>query len=81
MKTVQIQELKRKLSALVEAAAAGEQILITRHNRPFATLGPPPQEGLHRGAGFGRTRLEPLAGLVSTAPIARTLAEDRGDDR
>lgn len=81
MRTVQIQELKRDLSGLLEEVSVGARILITRHNRPLAMLTPVPEEGVHTGARFGRAPLLPLAAGVGARPIATTLADDRGDDR
>ena len=38
---VAIRELKAKLSAYVQRAAAGEQFTVTDRGRPVAVLGPP----------------------------------------
>ena len=38
---VAIRELKAKLSAYVQRAAAGEHITVTDRGRPVAVLGPP----------------------------------------
>lgn len=38
VKTVSIQEAKTHLSRLVEEAAAGEEIVVTKHGRPRARL-------------------------------------------
>ncbi|HUZ13519.1 MAG TPA: type II toxin-antitoxin system prevent-host-death family antitoxin [Caulobacteraceae bacterium] len=38
MKQVGILEAKTHLSALVDAASAGEEVLITRHGKPVAKL-------------------------------------------
>jgi prevent-host-death family protein len=81
VKTVQIQELKRSLSQFVDEAETGARILVTRHGRPVAALVPPPGEGVHVGARYGRARLAPLAGVAVSMPIAGTLAEDRAEDR
>lgn len=40
MKTVNLAEVKAKLSALVDLAEAGETICITRHGKPVAQLVP-----------------------------------------
>lgn len=40
MGTVKLKEARRRLSELVDAAARGESILITRRGRNVATLGP-----------------------------------------
>ena len=40
MITVGILEAKTHLSALLEKAAAGEEILVTKHGKPFAKIVP-----------------------------------------
>jgi prevent-host-death family protein len=40
MRTVNIHAAKTQLSRLVDAAAAGEEIIIARAGRPIARLGP-----------------------------------------
>ena len=58
MRTVNIHAAKTQLSRLVDAAAAGEEILIARAGKPVARLGPlarPPQ----------RRTLGALAGRLS----------------
>jgi prevent-host-death family protein len=40
MKEVGVLEAKTHLSALIDAAEAGEEVLITRHGKPVARLGP-----------------------------------------
>ena len=40
MRTVNIHEAKTQLSRLVEAAAAGEEIIIAKSGKPVARLGP-----------------------------------------
>jgi prevent-host-death family protein len=37
-------EAKNRLSELIRAVEGGEQVVITRHGRPVAQLGPPPAE-------------------------------------
>ena len=83
MKTVPIHELKQHLSALVEEAAGGMRIVITRHNRPIATLAPAPPEGVRTGSRFGRARLRPARVFVTGAgpTIADVLGDDRSQDR
>jgi prevent-host-death family protein len=36
-------EAKNRLPALIRAVEAGEAVVITRHGRPVAQLGPPPK--------------------------------------
>ena len=38
MRTIKINQAKTRLSRLVEEAANGEEIVITKHNRPVARL-------------------------------------------
>jgi prevent-host-death family protein len=40
MKQFGVLEAKTHLSALIDAAEAGEEVLITRHGKPVAKLGP-----------------------------------------
>jgi prevent-host-death family protein len=60
MQTVNIHAAKTHLSRLVEAAAAGEEIIIARAGRPLARLVP-----LAPAAGQARRRLGMLAGSLS----------------
>ncbi|MEI7453872.1 MAG: type II toxin-antitoxin system prevent-host-death family antitoxin [Actinomycetes bacterium] len=40
--TVGVFEAKTRLSELLELAATGERIVVTKRGVPFATIGPPP---------------------------------------
>jgi prevent-host-death family protein len=60
MQTVNIHAAKTQLSRLVEAAAAGEEIIIARAGRPLARLVP-----LAPAAGPERRRLGVLAGSLA----------------
>jgi prevent-host-death family protein len=42
MMQVSTAEAKNRLTELIRAVGAGEQIVITRHGKPVAQLGPPP---------------------------------------
>ena len=77
MKTVPLAELKRRLSALIDEAAAGERILITRHRRPAASLGPVDFEHVTIGAKFGRGELTPLLRSETDGQYLRVLQDDR----
>jgi prevent-host-death family protein len=59
MQTVNIHAAKTQLSRLVEAAAAGEEIIIARAGRPLARLVP-----FAPAAGQGRRQLGVLAGTL-----------------
>jgi prevent-host-death family protein len=59
MRTVNIHEAKTHLSQLVEAAAAGESIILARAGKPLALLSPlPTVPPRRRGVLKGRIRLE-----------------------
>lgn len=79
MKTVSIDELKRNLSSLVDEAAAGARILITRHRRPVAWLGAAGAEHLRIGARFGKASLKPLLRAPTQGKYLEVLTEDRRD--
>ena len=38
-----VYEAKKRLSELLDRAAAGEEVVITKHGRPYARLGPASQ--------------------------------------
>jgi prevent-host-death family protein len=77
MKTVSIDELKRNLSSLIDEAAAGAQILITKHRRPVATLSAADMEHVRMGPRFGRSTLKPLLRGPTHGRYLEVLAEDR----
>ena len=77
MKTVSIDELKRNLSAFIADAARGEQIVITRHGRPIASLTRADLEHVHVGAAAGRARLRPLFKAPTKGAYLDVLADDR----
>jgi prevent-host-death family protein len=77
MKTVSIDELKRHLSSLVDQAAAGARILITKHRRPVASLAAADMEHVHVGARFGRGALKPLLRAPTQGQYLEVLASDR----
>jgi prevent-host-death family protein len=78
MKRVSVQSLKAELSALVAAAEVGETVVITRHGRPVARLGPADPPYVHRGRLVG----EPWPPAIATglgAVLREALLEDRAD--
>jgi prevent-host-death family protein len=77
MKTVSMDELKKRLSELVLEAGGGKEILITRHHRPVARLAPAGTEHLHRGRRFGKARLRSLFRGKTRGKYLEVLAEDR----
>ena len=78
MKRVSIQDLKAGLSAAVAVAAQGGTVLITKHGRPVAELGPARPDGVHRGRRVGQGAAR-SAGVRSTdGRYLAVLLEDRG---
>ena len=77
MKTVSIDELKRRLSSYIDQAAGGDRILITKHRRPIASLSPAEVEHLHVGTKFGRGALKPLLRAPTRGAYLEVLMEDR----
>ena len=83
---VGVRDLKAKLSAMLQLAAAGEVITVTDRGRPVATLGPPlGAVDLSAAVAAGwvtpatSTGLQPVRRHPATAPVLDALAEDRGE--
>jgi prevent-host-death family protein len=77
VKRTSIQDLKRNLSALVGAAERGERIVVTRHERAVAVLGPSEAAHVHVGDRFGRDHLVPFLRAPTRGGYLRMLQEDR----
>jgi prevent-host-death family protein len=77
MKTVSTQELKKNLSALLDEAASGVRVLITRHKTPIAYLESADLEHLQVGARYGKARLSPLLKSATAGRYLDVLADDR----
>jgi prevent-host-death family protein len=58
MRTVNIHAAKTQLSRLVEAAAAGEEIIIAKAGKPVARLGPLAASRQKRGLGVLAGKLQ-----------------------
>ena len=81
MKSVPMYGLKQDLASIVAEAEAGNDVLITRHNKPVARLTKPGTEHLHTGSQFGKARLKPAIRGKTAGQYLRILEEDRGTDR
>ena len=79
MKRISIQALKSRLSSAVAEAEAGETILVTRHNRAVAQLGPARDAHVHRGKAVGEGGLKPALKRATKGRYLAVLLEDRGD--
>jgi prevent-host-death family protein len=77
MKIVSIDELKRKLASIIDEAAEGERIVITRHRRPVASLTRAGLEDVHVGRRASRGALRPLLKAATRGAYLEVLAEDR----
>jgi antitoxin (DNA-binding transcriptional repressor) of toxin-antitoxin stability system len=82
MKTVSIDELKRRLSWFIGQAAAGERFIVTRHRKPVASIAAAGTEHLRIGSRFGRARLKPALKGPTKGQYLTVLFEDRrpGED-
>lgn len=83
---VAVRELKAKLSAYLQRAAAGELITVTDRGRPVAVLGPlPGHVDLDAAAEAGwltpatASGLKPLRRHRPVRPVAEVLDQDRGE--
>ncbi len=83
---VAVRELKAKLSAYLQRAAAGELITVTDRGRPVAVLGPPINAvDLDAAAAAGwltrasRKGLRPIRRFEAARPVQDALDEDRSE--
>lgn len=90
MTEVGIRALKQNSSAVVAAAAAGDEITITDHGRPVAQIIPLPSTRLASLIASGRARPAkrsiaklppPKPPRAGQHPLSATLAADRDDQR
>lgn len=75
MSEVSIAKAKAEFAALVSRAEAGEQIIVTRHGRAVACLGPAPKK---KPIVYGD--LAHLGPLVSDDPADLSLPQDEVDE-
>jgi prevent-host-death family protein len=69
-------EAKNRLPELIRVVEGGEQVVITRHGRPVAQLGPPPAERRKATLGGMRDRIRLLPGWDSPIDPDRFLDGD-----
>jgi antitoxin (DNA-binding transcriptional repressor) of toxin-antitoxin stability system len=81
MKYVPMHGLKKDLASIIAEAETGNEVLITRHNKPVARLSRPGNEHLHAGSQFGKARLKPAVKAKTEGRYLQVLEEDRGIDR
>ena len=73
---VSIAEAKNRLPELIRAIENGEIVVITRHGKPVAQLGPPPPERRQVRLGGMKDRVQLLSGWDSPVDLDRFLAGD-----
>jgi prevent-host-death family protein len=78
MKIVPMYGLKQGLASIVAEAEAGNDVLITKHNKPVARLTRLESDHLHLGSQFGKTRLKPVVKGKTAGRYLQILEEDRG---
>jgi prevent-host-death family protein len=78
VKKVSIQDLKARLSSVIDDAEAGAAILVTRHGTPVAQLGPAVAH-THRGARAHTARLRPAIRRNTKGRYLAVLDDDRGN--
>lgn len=76
MSEINVKEARANLRAVLERVAAGEEIVLLRHNTPIARLVPPEPAA---------ARLPSLAGLrdsvrLAGAPLSHEVAAEAGPD-
>ena len=81
MQTVSLQELKRRLSEIVAQAAAGDTIVVTKHNRPIAQIGAVGDPHVQVGRLFGKGNLKPLLRNATRGCYLEVLQDDRRGER
>ena len=81
MKEVSIKDLKRHLSAILAEAASGADVLILRHNRPWARVTAARTAHVRVGARFGRGALRPLFRNATKGRSLEVLLDDRRGGR
>ena len=78
MMQVSTAEAKNRLTELIRAVGAGEQIVITRHGRPVAQLGPPSAKKRKVILGGMRDRIRLLPGWDEPITEEELLGEKLG---
>jgi len=74
MMEVSIAEAKNRLSELIRAVEGGDRVVITRHGKPVARLGPPPAERGQVRLGGMKGRIRLLSGWDNPIDLDRFLA-------
>ncbi len=73
---VSIAEAKNRLPELIRAVENGEKVVITRHGKPVAEIGPAPQERRQVRLGGMKGRIQLLPGWDTPVDLDRFLSGD-----
>jgi prevent-host-death family protein len=73
---VSIVEAKNRLPELIRAVEDGQAVVITRHGKPVAQLGPPPPARRHVRFGEMKDRIRLLPGWDAPIDLDRFLEGD-----
>jgi antitoxin (DNA-binding transcriptional repressor) of toxin-antitoxin stability system len=73
---VSIAEAKNRLPKLIRAVENGEEVLITRHGKPFAQISAPPPNRRQVRLGGMKNRIEFLPGWDAPIDLDRFLEGD-----
>jgi prevent-host-death family protein len=80
MKKVSYQDLKRELSRCLDEASSGEELLVTRHNKPVALLVSARRAGVHVGSRHGKGAPRPaFSGKTKGVYLDELMADRRGE--
>ncbi len=77
MQTLNVRETREQLSRLLDAVAAGEEVLILRHGRPAARLTAPEREAIRFPDRSALRQSLPAAGETSAQAVRSLREEDR----
>lgn len=81
MKNVPLKTLKENLSWWVGEAARGEQVQVTKYNRPYILLASCEGSGLYRGKRAGQATLKSVLHEGTGGKWLKVLLDDRKDRR
>jgi prevent-host-death family protein len=73
---VSIAEAKNRLPEIIRAVEQGENVIITRHGKPVAQIGPPPAERRQVRLGRMKDRIRFLPGWDAPVDLDRFLSGD-----
>ena len=79
MKSVNLKDLKKRLSYWVDETAKGNVVEVTRYNKPYIRLVPRTEPSLHYGSKVGKAELESSTKSHAAKQWLKTLLDDRSE--